>query len=102
MAIYGSGANLTNLPSSAPSSSDVGTANAGLSAGAVGTYAFGLNYNYSGGFQPSAGNTTSTFRYNNSHGNNTGSGNASGTWRAHGSMASGSDNERTTVWLRIS
>ena len=94
------GSNITNLP--APSSANVGTASAGLSAGAVGTYAMGYGVNYSGGFNPTAGTTTTNFRYNNVNGNSTSSGNASGTWRAHGSVASGNDQERTTVWLRIS
>ena len=91
MAIYGNGANLTSLPVAVPSS-----------ATAVGATGLGMHLNYSGGFQGGAGGTTSSFRFSNVHGNSNSSGNASGTWRRHGSHASGSDNERTTVYTRIS
>ena len=84
------GSNLTNLPA--------GT----HSAGSVGSYALGYANGYSGGFVASAGTETSSFRYRNVAGNSNSSSAAGGTWRAHGSIASGSDNERTTVFHRIS
>tara|TARA_R100001463_G_scaffold70775_1_gene124430 strand:+ start:23 stop:541 length:519 start_codon:yes stop_codon:yes gene_type:complete len=92
---YGSptfnGSNLTSLPSSAPSS-----------ATAIGSHGLGMHYNYSGGFSASPGGTTSNFRFINVHGNHGSGGNASGTWRRHGSHSSGNNNERSTVYCRIS
>ena len=78
-----SGASLTNIPAAAPSG-----------AGVVGAHALGL--------QSGAGGTTSSFRYCNVHGNHTSGSAASGTWRRHGTHSSGNDNERTTVYCRIS
>ena len=86
-----SGASLTNIPAAAPSAADV-----------VGAHALGLQNGYSGGFQSGAGGTTSSFRFCNVHGNHTSGSAASGTWRRHGTHSSGNDNERTTVYCRIS
>lgn len=85
------GSNLTSLPSSAPSS-----------ATAIGAHAMGLHHNYSGGFQASGGGTTSSFRFCNVAGNVTSASATGGTWRRHGSHSSGNNNERTTVYCRIS
>lgn len=100
------GSSLTNLPSSAPTSSQVGSANAGLSAGAVGTYAFlGADNTNNMGGTAYAGDTRSgsLFRYISAYGNF--SGTPSGTWRCMGySVSSNSDRrlETTTVWMRVS
>jgi len=82
--------NLTNLPSGTDS------------AGAVGSYALGMAYGYSGGFAASAGTTTSSFRYTNVHGNSTSSSASGGTWTAHGTVGSSSNDSRSTVFHRIS
>ena len=101
MAIYGNGANLTSLPSSAPTSSQVGTATASLGAGVVGSYA--LCQYEPDGVGINAGDTTSgnNLRYAAASGNRNNA--PGGTWRAMGSMPASSTPEvKTSVWLRIS
>ena len=94
MAFIGSGASLTNLP--APSSANVGTANAGLSVGAVGTW--GFLRNFSGG-NVGTGSTTagSGIKYAAADGQEASA--ASGTWRCMGVAYTGGENG-TTCWLR--
>jgi len=99
-----SGADLTGLP--APSSSDVGTANAGLSKGVVGSYAF---LRCSGAGAPTVAGSTApgTLEYTSAGGQvksnfGTGADSASGTWNLRG-MCSNNDSERkSTLCLRIS
>ena len=104
------GAALTNLP--APTTAEVGTATAGLAAGAVGSYAFlsdltnttisagttraSSNLYYAGvGITPAA----NTNAYSAGQ-----SGQPSGTWMVMGYAASNGNTGRnnTTLWLRIS
>lgn len=94
-----SGGSLQNVP--APSSANVGTATAGLSAGAVGTYVAGR---YNSGTTYSGGSTISgsSLKYAN-FGPSGDSGSLSGTWRAMGRAGPFGYNDNTaTVWLRIS
>ena len=91
------GSALTSLPSSAPSTSQVASATAGISVGAVGSYAqIKINATKSPGNTFSGGN--SDYQY----GVWTGSTLPSGTWRVMGKTYSGNDSGRVTVGLRIS
>lgn len=105
-----SGASLTNLP--APTSAQVGTATAGLSAGGVGTYAFlsdltnttisaGTTRASSNLYYAGVGVTSSANTNAYSAGQ---SGQPSGTWMVMGYAASNGNTGRnnTTLWLRIS
>lgn len=90
--VQGSGANLTNLPSSAPTTSQVLSATASASVGAVGTYAqLWIN-----GSTRNPGDTLSSndLQFGPITGNT-----ASGTWRI---MGKSNDDDRVSVWLRIS
>ena len=96
------GSNITNLPASAPSSSDVASATAGIAFGDVGSYA-ALCYSSSGaGF--SGGSTTAGSGLDTvTFAGNDGGSNRSGRWRCMGhTINSSSDHSRGTVWLRIS
>ena len=90
--VQGSGANLTNLPSSAPTTAQVLSATAGLTAGAVGTYAS----IWQNGVTKSPGDTISSSDLQ--FGPVTGT-TASGTWRFVSSI---NDGNRTGVCVRIS
>ena len=99
MAIYGNGANLTSLPSSAPTSAQVGTATINLGAGAVGTYGFVTQTNKTG--QSDAGATASgNLRYGCANGQSNNS--LGGTWRSMGYHYQGGTPEKTTLFIRIS
>jgi len=90
-----------DLPSSTPSTSDVLTATAGASVGAVGTYAMLIRL--IGGGSTAAGATVagSSLRYANAYGGYSTS--VSGTWRCMGYAYTGSYNaQQTSLWLRIS
>jgi hypothetical protein len=107
------GSALTNLPSSAPTTAQVGTATAGLAAGAVGSYAwltrstssattfsFGTTY---------AGSDLLPYGYNSAattYGQTVTTGGAgaaqSGTWRAMGTVSNGQTDFKHTLFLRIS
>jgi len=83
----------------APTTGEVLSATAGASAGAVGTYAFGIEGTF--------GSTTfgtlragNTIGRANADGGNSGS--LSGTWRCLGYVLSGSPSAQTTLWLRVS
>ena len=98
------GSNLTSLPASAPSSSDVGTATAGLGLGVVGSYAM---LNCSGAGNPTtAGNTApGSLQYSGCGGTKksnygTGPHGPSGTWKLRGLVASNDDERRTSICLR--
>tara|TARA_R100001198_G_C5207117_1_gene193847 strand:- start:187 stop:738 length:552 start_codon:yes stop_codon:yes gene_type:complete len=103
---YGSptfnGSNLTNLPSSAPTSAQVGTAIAGMNYYDVGTYGL-VNMGNSGNtFQ---GTTMSVSGGNLKWASTGGSGNnnnMSGTWEMHGFHGTAGGNKPITVWKRIS
>ncbi|AFM54660.1 putative phage tail fiber protein [Celeribacter phage P12053L] len=92
---------------SAPSSAQVGSATAGLSVGAVGTYAY-LYYYPRTTTSPGTTRAGSDLRYANgyaAHTGYTGGGTPSGTWRCMGyifDQAGGTGTDTTTVWLRIS
>lgn len=107
----GNGSGLTNLPASAPTTAQVGSATAGLAAGDVGSYAFtrsntdtttrsagatvtGSQYAYAGGYT-----TTDSIQMIG-----TGSGTLSGTWRVMGYLNQTTSNSRRgyTLLLRIS
>jgi len=94
------GSNITNLPASAPSTSDVASATAGISADAVGAYTFAQS---TATTQRNPGNTLagSSLRYSNGNGNEGGT--LSGTWRCMAySIANANAASRSTQWLRIS
>ena len=107
----GDGSGLTSLPSSAPTSAQVGTATAGLSAGAVGTYAFLAHASTS--IQRLVGTTEagSSLRFANGSGGterSTSSTAPAGTWRLMGSTGYYNNGAATSttafqcsVWLRI-
>ena len=95
---------LTNVPSSAPTSSQVGSANAGLSTGSVGTYGF-CGHAAVSGSNKSPGSTTSgsNLSYLSGGGSGTGSWIGSGTWRCMGYADVGQSLiNNVTVWMRIS
>jgi hypothetical protein len=97
----GNGSGLTNLPSSAPTTAQVGAATAGLADGAVGSYA-ALTSNEN--VERFAGHTRagSGLRYVAFNGSNSGT-SPSGTWRLMGYSVAGSFGEQAgSVWLRIS
>jgi len=103
--VRGSAANLTNLPSSTPSNSDILSGVASASAGAVGSYAFlGADNENNMGGTAYAGDTRSGsyFRYINADGQF--SGGPGGTWRCMGYSVQNSNTRirTTTVWLRVS
>lgn len=110
--IAGDGSGLTNLPSTAPTTSDVLSATSGASLGAVGTYAFlrtnsgstsgvtagstyaGSSLRYYAGVDGGSNTNTYTYSYGSA---------PSGTWKA---MGTGSDSRYShwqhTLFLRIS
>ena len=91
MAIYGSGANLTNLPASIPSG-----------AGVVGSYALLKRDNTNGGTLAQNNNVSGgDYRYTGASGTNNG-GSPSGTWKIMGYLISGSAENNVTVGLRVS
>ena len=103
MAIYGSGANLTNLPSSAPTTSQVATAMSGASVGSVGSYAFLARNNDSAGTFVRAGATESASNLewgSTGGGRDTIGGATAGTWRCMGYANWGGG--RGTLYIRIS
>ena len=90
------GSNITNLP--APSSANVASATAGVSLGAVGTYALADNLGNS--FSPNDTKAGSGLRMCTVNGAISHSyGALSGTWRA---MGNGSSTPNASVFLRIS
>ena len=94
------GSNITNLPSTDPTTAQVIAATAGASVGAVGTYAACSNET-GNGTNPGSTTAGSNLRYTN-HNNQRGSA-PSGTWRAMGySLTSGTVSATGTTWLRIS
>ena len=96
------GSNITNLPSSAPTTSQVASATASISANAVGSYAF-LKNNYNN--QTKDGGSTlagSYCAYADASGSHEPYTNRSGTWRSMGRTQGNNNAGRTTVMLRIS
>tara|TARA_R100001510_G_C7621176_1_gene182055 strand:- start:507 stop:995 length:489 start_codon:yes stop_codon:yes gene_type:complete len=93
------GSNLTSLPSSAPTTSQVLTANAGASGGNVGTYAMVYYWNSM---------TNHTIGTNVSGSNMiyaavaTHSGTPSGTWKIMGYQQGGSIGNATSIGMRVS
>jgi len=99
------GSNITSLP--APSTANVGTATAGLSALDVGSYAFGNQTNSNGNaIRSQIGQTFSgsNIKASNALGQNPGNTLGSGTWRAmgEGAVTIGNTERQTIPWLRIS
>ena len=105
------GSALTGI-STTPTSSQVGSATAGLSTGAVGTYAF-LMYRVASTLTPGQSVSGSSLRYGSvSSGNlvntsghsvtNTGATAPSGTWRCMGQKPSGYYSYPATLYVRIS
>ena len=97
------GSNLSSLPASAPSSSDVGSATAGLSLGAVGTYG-NLTFPSNSNLPKNQGDTISggSIKWSNCHGH-TNNVSPSGTWRILGrAFWNGQSEHRTSIFLRIS
>ncbi len=94
------GSNLTSLPSSAPTTSQVLTATASASVGAVGSYGL-LKKN---GSNPTVGSTASSNLYWANCNGEADSSNSSpsGTWRVMGHSFTGSGPNATSTWLRIS
>lgn len=97
ISISGSSGTVTTI-----TTSQVATAIAGVSAGAIGTYMFAY---YNGATSPiTFGATVSgaDLKPSNSTGNNVGSA-QTGTWRCMGYAISGSTSQnQTTLWLRVS
>lgn len=90
---------LTTAP--APTTAQVASATAGISAGAVGSYAALGNYYNSDAKNIGDTNAGSNMFPVNFNGGNNGAA-RSGTWRCMGYSASGDFSSRQTVWLRIS
>lgn len=89
----------STIPSSAPTTAQVLAANVGLSAGAVGTFAF---LSYAGGSTITAGTTLSTALYYSSADNRAIGASVSGTWRCLGHAAPGVSNQSpNTLFIRI-
>ena len=114
-AFVGDGSGLTNLPSSAPTTAQVGSATAGLALNAVGSYAFmvrqslisaGSTYAGSSLTWASTGDTSSysvngpNYYASGAHTSWNISATPSGTWRALGAATYGGTN--ATLFLRIS
>jgi hypothetical protein len=101
-AVRGSGANLSNLPSSAPSNSDILSAVGSASAGAVGSYVIFTT----GSFGKSVNETfaTNNAMYYTGINYNPGDGaQPSGTWRAMSVIPSNQNSINSTgLFLRIS
>ena len=92
------GSNITNLP--APSTSDVASATAGISASAVGSYAFLYDTGQSG---YSIGSTLAGSNLRPSNAGGVSSSTAqSGTWRCMGKSEDSTAVRASTSWLRIS
>ena len=89
------GSNITNLPASTPSNSDILSGVASASLGVVGSYA--LLVKNSG--NSSAGSTYSSNLYYAKCSGDV-SGQPSGTWRAMGITSPQEDSRRATVFLR--
>lgn len=89
---------LTSAP--APTSSQVGSAMAGLSTGAVGTFAFAMISTSTTSTSVSVpnGTTTSSLFYTDRSASNSASHKTSGTWKCMGYAA---NEDRGTVWMRI-
>ena len=95
------GSSLTNLPASAPSTSQVLSATASASVGAVGTYAWLRHNNNSSTYTQGQTLAGSNLEYSTG-GGNYGGNNPSGTWRAMGVKSTGGNSNFVTLWLRIS
>ena len=89
---------LTSAP--APTSSQVGSAMAGLSTGAVGTFAFAMISTSTASTSVSVpnGTTTSSLFYTDRSASNSASYKTSGTWKC---MGYATNEDRGTVWMRI-
>jgi hypothetical protein len=89
---------LTSAP--APTSSQVGSAMAGLSTGAVGTFAFAMISASTASTSVSVpnGTTTSSLFYTDRSASNSASYKTSGTWKC---MGYATNEDRGTVWMRI-
>jgi len=99
--VQGSGANLTNLPSSAPTTAQVASATAGITSGVVGSYALMRHPTTDGSYGNNSTIAGSSIQY--SAGGGYSSGNASGTWRIHGRKQGTTPNgNQATVMMRIS
>ena len=90
------GSNITSLP--APSAANVASGTAGLSVGAVGTYA--MLRNFTGG-NVGTGSTAAGSSLKYAAANSQEGSAASGTWRCMG-ITTGQGEDGTTVWLRTS
>ena len=95
-----SGASLTGI-SVTPTTSQVASATASISAGAVGSYAALGNYYNSDAKNIGDTNSGSNMFPVNFNGGNQSSA-RSGTWRCMGYSAGGDFSTRQTIWLRIS
>ena len=93
------GSNITNLP--APSTANVGSATAGLSASAVGSYAFLYDSGLSG-YAIGSTLSGSSLRPSNAGGVFNGNYSPSGTWRCMGQSEDSTATRGSTLWLRIS
>jgi hypothetical protein len=89
---------LTSAP--APTSSQVGSAMAGLSTGSVGTFAFAMISASTASTSVSVpnGTTSSSLFYTDRSASNSASYKTSGTWKCMGYAA---NEDRGTVWMRI-
>ncbi len=93
------GSSLTSLPSSAPTNSQILSGVASASAGSVGSYGFIQNGSGSGSL---AGSTVSGLEWSNANGTVLNHSNPSGTWRQMGYRGGNNNEQKTTVYLRIS
>jgi hypothetical protein len=97
--VRGSASNLTSLP--APTTSQVLSATASASVGAVGTYGLLRHNNNSVNYDPGGTISGSSLEWTTG-GGNAGGDYASGTWRCMGKKRTGGTSNFVTVWLRIS
>ena len=99
--VRGSATNLTSLP--APTTSQVLTATAGVTANAVGSYAFIRFANGSADGAIGVGGTMSNseMRFTNFNLDQPTNTTPSGTWRAMGAQDNSTNQRRTTVGVRI-
>ena len=83
--------------STTPTTSQVLSAQASTSAGAVGSYVLG---HQTSGTYTTAGHTSNYVLYADCTGN--GGNQASGTWRQMGNRPAGNTGQKGTLWIRIS
>ena len=94
------GSNITNLP--APSAANVASATAGISANAVGAYAFCQMHLSPTNRDPGQTHAGSNLENAQAAGGSTDVSIPSGTWSCRGVAMNGNQEQKTTLWVRTS